>query len=143
MITNALHRALLPVLALLALGGCAQRDAAVAEDGRQRLIGLRSDDLRLCAGNPASTGTSDGGDFWTYDRTPPATGVSVPVPFAGGSVSMAGANSCRVTFHIVEQRVTRIGYSASSDTGLARDAACAPVVQGCLRLLNEGSIRLR
>lgn len=136
-----MHRAAFTLLALLALGSCAQRDAMVAEDGRQRLIGLRSDDLRLCAGIPDRTATSPGGEFWTYDRAPPATGLSVPVPVAGGAVNLSAANSCRVTFQLVENRVTRIAFSSASETGLARDAACAPVVQGCLRLLNEGSIR--
>ena len=129
--------------ATLLPGACAQRDAAVAEDGRQRLVGLRSDDLRLCAGVPNLTAQSEGGEFWTYDRAPPPTGLSVPVPVAGGAVSLAGVNSCRVTFQLVEGRVTRIAFSSASELGLARDSACAPVVQGCLRLLNEGSIRSR
>ncbi|HYF06443.1 MAG TPA: hypothetical protein VD970_02400 [Acetobacteraceae bacterium] len=134
----------LVLLALFALAGaCAQRDAAVAEDGRQRLVGLRSDDLRLCAGVPDRTATSDGGDFWTYDRAPPPAGLSVPVPVTGGAVNLTGASACRVTFQLVEGRVTRIGFSSASDLPLARDSACAPVIQGCLRLLNEGSIRTR
>jgi hypothetical protein len=56
-------------------------------------------------------------------------------------VNLTGASACRVTFQLVEGRVTRIGFSSASDLPLARDSACAPVVQGCLRLLNEGSIR--
>lgn len=134
---------LLLLLFLAPLGGCAQRDSAMAEDGRMRLIGLHSDDLRLCAGVPDRTANSTGGDFWTYDRAPPPTGLSVPVPLAGGSVNMAGASSCRVTFQLVESRVTRVAYSSASDMPLARDAACAPVVQGCLRLLTEGSVTTR
>jgi hypothetical protein len=113
----------------------------VAEDGRERLIGLRADDLRLCAGVPNLTARSEGGEFWTYDRNPPAAGVSAPVPVIGGSLSVSAGATCRVTFHLVEGKVTRIGYSAASDLPLAQNSACAPVVQGCLKLLDEGTIR--
>lgn len=129
---------LLPLLLLpLALAGCSARDSAVAEDGRERLVGLRADDLRLCAGVPNLTASSDGGEFWTYDRTPPAAGVSAPVPVIGGSLSVSAGSSCRVTFQLVDGKVTRIGYSASSDLPMSQNSACAPVVQGCLRLVDE------
>lgn len=139
-----MKKLIVPLLAATLLpGACAQRDSAVAEGGQQRLVGLRSDDLRLCAGVPDRTATSDGGDFWTYDRAPPATGLSVPVPVMGGSVNLSGANYCRVTFQLVEQRVTRIAFQAANDMPLARNSACAPVIQGCLRLVETGQIRTR
>ncbi len=129
------------LLLLCGLAGCGPRASDLAEDGRQRLIGLRADDLRLCAGVPNLTAASDGGDFWTYDRTPTPSGVSAPVPMIGGSLSVTAGSSCRVTFHLVEAKVTRIGYSAESDLPLSRNAACAPVVQGCLRMLDLGTVR--
>ena len=73
-------RRLVLLLPILLLPGCSARDSAVAEDGRERLVGLRADDLRLCAGVPNLTANSAGGEFWTYDRSPPASGVSAPVP---------------------------------------------------------------
>ncbi|CAH0288170.1 hypothetical protein [Roseomonas sp. CECT 9278] len=129
------------LLALLALLGCSARDSQRAEDGREQLVGLRADDLRLCAGVPNLTATSAGGDFWTYDRSPPASGVSAPVPVIGGSLSVSAGSTCRVTFQLVDQRVTRVGYAAASDLPLSQNAACAPVVQGCLRLVQEGAVR--
>lgn len=137
-----MKKLIVPLLAALLLpSACAQRDSAAAEDGRQRLIGLRSDDLRLCAGVPHRTATSDGGDFWTYDRSPPATGVSVPVPVMGGAVNLSQANSCSVTFQLVERRVTRINFTAASDMPMARNSACAPIIQSCLRLVGPGQPR--
>lgn len=124
-----------------ALAACSARDSAMAEDGRERLVGLRADDLRLCAGVPNLTATSPGGEFWTYDRTPPASGLSAPVPVIGGSLSVAAGSTCRVTFHLVEGRVTRVGYSAESALPMSQNAACAPVVQGCLRLVDQGAVR--
>ena len=124
----------------LVLTTCSARDSAVADDGRERLIGLRADDLRLCAGVPNLTARSPGGEFWTYDRTPPAAGVSAPVPVIGGSLSVSAGSSCRVTFQLVDGKVTRIGYSASSDLPMSQNSACAPVVQGCMRLVTEGSV---
>ncbi|MBR0672073.1 hypothetical protein GXW76_12905 [Roseomonas soli] len=125
----------------LALGACSARDSAVAEDGRERLVGLRADDLRLCAGVPNLTAQSAGGEFWTYDRTPPAAGVSAPVPVIGGSLSVSAGSSCRVTFQLVDGKVTRIGYSAASDLPMSQNSACAPVVQGCLRLVDTNEVR--
>jgi hypothetical protein len=86
---------------------------------------------------PNREALSDSGSFWTYDRNPPASGVSVPVPVYGGSVNLSSAAECRVTFQLVEGRVTRIGYSSAAELGVARDAACAPVVQGCLGMLRQ------
>lgn len=126
---------------LLPVMSCSARDSAVAEDGREKLVGLRADDLRLCAGVPNLTATSAGGEFWTYDRTPPAAGVSAPVPVIGGSLSVSAGSSCRVTFQLVDGRVTRIGYAAESSMPLSQNAACAPVVQGCLRLVEQGGVR--
>lgn len=129
------------LLAFLALLGCSARDSQRAEDGRERLVGLRADDLRLCAGVPNLTASSAGGEFWTYDRAPPASGVSAPVPVIGGSLSVSAGSTCRVTFQLVDGRVTRVGYAAASDLPLSQNAACAPVVQGCLRLVDEGAVR--
>jgi hypothetical protein len=129
------------LLLLPLLLSCSARDSQVAADGRERLVGLRADDLRLCAGVPNLTASSPGGEFWTYDRSPPASGVSAPVPVIGGSLSVSAGSTCRVTFQLVDGRVTRVGYAAASDLPLSQNAACAPVVQGCLRLVQEGAVR--
>ena len=134
-------RILLVLPLALVVASCSARDSAVAEDGRERLVGLRADDLRLCAGVPNLTASSPGGEFWTYDRTPPASGVSAPVPVIGGSLSVAAGSTCRVTFQLVDGRVTRIGYSAESALPLSQNAACAPVVQGCLGMVDRDQIR--
>lgn len=134
-------RSLLVLPLALAVASCSARDSAVAEDGRERLVGLRADDLRLCAGVPNLTASSPGGEFWTYDRTPPASGVSAPVPVIGGSLSVAAGSTCRVTFQLVDGRVTRIGYSAESALPLSQNAACAPVVQGCLGMVDRQQVR--
>lgn len=128
------------LLSPLLLTTCSARNSAVADDGRERLVGLRADDLRLCAGVPNLTARSAGGEFWTYDRTPPAAGVSAPVPVIGGSLSVSAGSTCRVTFQLVDGKVTRIGYSAASDLPMSQNSACAPVVQGCMRLVTEGSV---
>ena len=128
------------LLSPLLLTTCSARDSAVADDGRERLVGLRADDLRLCAGVPNLTARSAGGEFWTYDRTPPAAGVSAPVPVIGGSLSVSAGSTCRVTFQLVDGKVTRIGYSAASDLPMSQNSACAPVVQGCLRLVNQHEV---
>ena len=128
---------------LLLVATCAARDSSIAAGAQRRLIGLGADDLRLCSGVPDRRETSDGGEFWTYNRTPPSSGISLPVPITGGSMSLSSAGVCSVTFQLIDGRVTRIGYSAATEFGLARDSACAPVVQGCLRMVDDGSVRTR
>jgi len=129
------------VLAFLA--ACGVEDVVVAIEARRALIGLAADDLRLCAGVPDRSATSPGGEFWTYVRSVPSGGVNfnLPAPLPGG-VSLSGGGDCRVTFQLVGGRVRRIGYSGASqfNTGPGVDAACAPVVHGCLEALRDGEI---
>jgi hypothetical protein len=125
------------VVAAVAAPGCAAQDAVDVGEARALLIGLPADDLRLCAGVPDRRETSKAGEFWSYDRALPASGVSVPVPVAGGNVSVSGAGFCRATFQLVRGRVARISLGGTTEMGLARDAACAPIVQQCLRLVRE------
>ena len=58
----------------------------------------------------------------------------------GGSLSVSAGSTCRVTFQLVDGKVTRIGYSAASDLPMSQNSACAPVVQGCMRLVTEGAV---
>lgn len=125
---------------LLTLAGCGAGDALVASSARTALVGLPADDLRLCAGIADREATSPGGVFWTYDRSLPAFGFSSPIPGFDAAVNFSGAGECRVTFQIVEGRVRRIGYASAREAGVSTDAACAPVVRGCMRMLREGGI---
>jgi hypothetical protein len=133
------QRSLLPLLCL-ALASCGAGDAVVASSARTALIGLPADDLRLCAGIADREATSQGGVFWTYDRSLPAFGFSSPIPGFDAGVNFSGAGECRVTFQLVDGRVRRIGYASAREAGISTDAACAPVVRGCLRMLRDGSL---
>jgi hypothetical protein len=125
---------------LLAFAGCSTGDALLVSQARERLVGLTADDLRLCAGIPDREAESPGGTFWTYDRGAPASNLSGALPWFDVGVSISGSGECRTTFHLVDGRVRRIGYSAAREAGLMTDAACSPVVRGCMRMLREGSI---
>lgn len=133
------QRAVLPLILSL-LAGCGAGDALLASSARTALIGLPADDLRLCAGIADREASSAGGTFWTYDRSLPAAGFSSPIPGFDAGVNLSGAGECRVTFHIVDDRVRRIGFASARETGVSQDAACVPVVRGCMRMLREGSI---
>jgi hypothetical protein len=131
------------VLLILGFAGCATGDAVLVNSARQGLVGLPADDLRLCAGIADREATSPGGTFWTYDRGSPASGFSGGLPWFDVRVSLSGSGECRTTFHLVDGRVRRIGYSAAREAGVMTDSACAPVVRGCMRMLREGSITTR
>jgi hypothetical protein len=132
---------------LLALAmGCSPRDAMVAAEARQSLVGLHADDLRFCAGVADRQASSPGGEFWTYLRTPASPGLNLNLPTsAGGGVSFSGANECRATFHLRDDRVLRVGYSTASteDLSVTRSQACAVVVHDCLRMLRDREIAVR
>jgi hypothetical protein len=128
---------------LLALAACSTGDGLMVNQARQSLVGLAADDLRLCAGIADREAESPGGTFWTYDRGAPASALSGGLPWVDVGVSISGSGECRTTFHLVEGRVRRIGYSAAREAGVMTDAACAPVVRGCMRLLREGAIATR
>ncbi|WP_237215696.1 hypothetical protein [Falsiroseomonas oryziterrae] len=134
-----MQRSLLPLLCL-ALASCGAGDAVIASSARTALVGLHADDLRLCAGIADREARSPGGVFWTYDRSLPAFGFSSPIPGFEAGVNVSGAGECRVTFHIVDDRVRRIGYASAREAGVSPDAACAPVVRGCMRMLRDGSL---
>jgi hypothetical protein len=117
--------------ALILLAGCTPAKLELRRN-EGALIGLAADELRLCAGVPDRTQRSEAGEFWTYDRSPPGTGVSLPVPVVGGAANVSRATDCRVTFLLVEGRVARVAHNAQGGS-LASDSACAPVVRGGLR----------
>ena len=119
-------------LAALALLAACTPSTIELRRNEPALIGLAADELRLCAGVPDRIYSGAAGAFWTYDRSPPGSGVSLPVPVVGGSVNVSRATDCRVTFHLVDGRVARVGHNAQG-VSLASDSACAPVVRGCLR----------
>lgn len=117
--------------ALILLAGCTPAKLELRRN-EGALIGLAADERRLCAGVPDRTQRSEAGEFWTYDRSPPGTGVSLPVPVVGGAANVSRATDGRVTFLLVEGRVARVGHNAQGGS-LASDSACAPVVRGGLR----------
>jgi len=131
------------VLLLVAFAGCSTGDALMVSNARKKLIGLTADELRLCAGIADREAETSRAVFWTYDRTAPSSSISGAIPTMGLGMSLSGSGDCRVTFELVSGQVARVGVSAARDSGPLTDAACAPVVRGCMRMLEEGSIRGR
>lgn len=129
--------------AMLGLSGCAAQEALLASEAQHSLPGLTEADLQLCAGVPDRVGEVRDGNgvrrsYWTYQRNPASSGgLTINLPMIGGGFSLNGAGDCRATFELEQGRVTRLGYSGSSDLGPTRNAACGPVVRGCLDLLRS------
>lgn len=127
------------LLLLFVLSGCAVGESRLVAEARRDLIGLRADDLMLCAGVPDRRASlPSGNEFWTYERDTAGGGLSVPVPVAGGAVSLAGGSACRVTFQITEGLVARMAANGAPDLPTAPDAACAPLVVACVRSVQTG-----
>ncbi|SER20892.1 hypothetical protein SAMN05216548_11341 [Faunimonas pinastri] len=126
-----------PALAtLLVTAGCVPNPVSPVEDARTQLIGLRQNDIRMCAGFPTKVFTEGDVDIWSYEKSQPSSaGVSVPVlpNLVGASVSLNGGGDCRLQVRFDKGRVTRIAYAGDSNAVSGRNAVCTPLIAGCVR----------
>ncbi|CAH2603238.1 conserved exported protein of unknown function [Rhodovastum atsumiense] len=127
-----------------ALAGCAARQAREARDWA---AGRSLAELESCMGVPDRTDRQpDGVVIAQWDRAEAASSmtlplldlallpVTLPVTLAGaGSVSVGAVASCRVIATVRGGRVDGLRYAGDSDGVGGRDAACAPLVRGCVR----------
>ena len=131
----------LPVLALLLAGACATHHE-VAEKGRQSIIGMDADSLQSCAGIPTRTKQLDKRTaLYSYEIKYEKTGgAQINLPLIGGGFSVGGGGSyCHAIVRVVDGRVAAVNYTGDADDITGRDAVCAPIVRGCLRLLENAA----
>ncbi len=127
---------------LLASGlgaGCELRESTIARSAPSLLVGLSANDLRLCAGLPDRTaiGTADA-RYWSYERFTTFGTGTVTLPQIG--VSLSGAEECRMTVELVEDRVRRIAFARTASPPSAPKASCAPLVQSCVEMIESGRL---
>jgi hypothetical protein len=126
----------MPALALLGCGGGPY--GSVSQD-LQKLVGVTTNDLMLCAGLPDRTAQGSGGlDFWSYERDNSGGGASLPL--LQGSLIVSRSEVCRITFETADDRVRRVAVSRAGGADWLDNGACSMLVQNCLGMVRRGAI---
>ncbi len=123
------------LLLMLTFGGCAMRDAELALRGKSELIGLRENDLLMCAGHPTDEDNIPGGKIWMYehaDAVPAGITIAPTLPLIGTAITPPSGGYCRVQFRIQHSKVAEVSYAGATDEWGRRDAGCAPIIRNCL-----------
>ncbi len=129
-----LMKALVWIVMICMLAGCAFEDARTARSAQQKLIGWSELDLETCLGAPDQHSTFGNTDILTYfGNSTSSKGVSLGLPFLGGfGIAGGGGGYCHATFRVKEGHVAEVHYSGETNAMLAPDAYCAPIVRGCV-----------
>lgn len=124
---------LLAVMPILA--NCAYRDAQVAENAQQSLVGTSVADLDMCAGLPTKTERIDPTtELRSYERNESTNaGVNITFPIIGGGMNIGNGGYCHATFKVVDGQVTGLAYAGDTTVAGAQSAICAPIVRTCVK----------
>ena len=122
------------IVLMFTFGGCAVRDAELALRAKSELIGLRENDLRMCAGHPTNEDHIPGGKIWMYEHAEAVSaGITITPALPLGTVlTPPNGGYCRVQFRIVNAKVAEVTYAGATDEWGRRDAGCAPIIRSCL-----------
>jgi len=122
-------------LLLLAAAACTSPGARVAEQGKQRLVGMDVNDLQSCAGIPTRRSTlGDGTELLSYEQKNANTGgLNIEIPVLGGFTTGNSGSYCHALFRVAQGRVIGLNYTGDNDDVGGQDGVCAPIVRGCLR----------
>ncbi|HVX35797.1 MAG TPA: hypothetical protein VHC71_06235 [Hyphomicrobium sp.] len=110
------------------------KNADLALRAKSELIGLRENDLRMCAGHPTNEDNIPGGKIWMYehaDAVPAGITITPALPL-GTVLTPPSGGYCRVQFRIANAKVAEVTYAGATDQWGRRDAGCAPIVRSCL-----------
>jgi hypothetical protein len=134
-LVRMLMKALLWIVLICMLAGCAFEDARTARTAQQKLIGWSELNLETCLGAPDQHSTLGDTDILTYySNSTSSRNFSLGLPFLGGfSVAGGGGGYCHAIFRVKEGRVAEVRYSGETNATLAPDAYCAPIVRGCVQ----------
>ncbi|MBS7543946.1 hypothetical protein [Ancylobacter oerskovii] len=123
-------------MVVLHLGGCAEYLMIEAQRGSDALIGMSKTEVRMCAGFPTKTVTADGSEIWSYEGGFAGGSGSVSLPeingISGPQMSRNGAAYCHAQLRFEQDHVVEVAFAGGTDILGARDAACGPIVKGCI-----------
>ena len=117
---------------VLALGGCAMARAQVAQDARNKMIGMTKEQVLACMGPPVQNSAVGQTEVWTYLSGNGATNA-VASRYANVASISTSQRSCTVNVVMADGRVGRVNYSGPTGGLLSEGEQCAFVVRDCLR----------
>ena len=150
MIGGGVVRVILVGAALVALSGCAARQA---HEAQAWAVGRSIAELEQCAGKPAATDAlPDGTTIAQWDYAEPNASAAVPVPLAligdlvfaplalvgSTSASVSTAGACHAIATLRGGVVTQLRYSGPNGGVSGPDAVCAPIMRACLGRRSDG-----
>lgn len=107
--------------------------STLPDRARHALVGLSRADLVSCAGIPDQDEIRDGQEVLVWRQDQPVQGpLDLKTPFSF-ELSLGGHGTCHVMATLRSGHVQKIVYSGPSATLEGPNAACGPVVRGCLR----------
>jgi hypothetical protein len=133
------------LLAVAAMGACANADAEKAAGARTSLVGLPKERLLACAGVPDKSAAVDNLEYYTYtsrEPRPSGGGVSVGLGGFGGTggglfgggigipLSSSSAKTCEATFTLRNGLVEALTYGGNGSDG-APLGQCWRIVENC------------
>jgi hypothetical protein len=135
------------IFALALLTGCSFQ---TAHEGRVALMGRAYTEMEKCLGVPAATDIQPDGSTvyqWNIDNNSQVAiplsemaelPLTLPMNLAGTSVSLGGNGSCRMIVHAQKLgAIDSVEFEGITDGLIGVNGNCAPLVQGCLRMLTR------
>jgi hypothetical protein len=141
------------MLAILAAGlvaGCAVQRAIVANETREKMVGLSREQVLACMGPPANKAAAGSTEVWSYNSGngyqatfATASANSTGQAYRAGSTVYGTANSfgsgssvstrrwCTVNVTMIEGRVSRVNYVGPTGGLITEGEQCAFAVQAC------------
>ena len=127
-------------LVLLAAACAAYERSDEATRAQSRMVGMRDDQIRTCAGKPQRVEQRGETEIWTYDSggedlrdrgepAGPGSNFSDVVP----GEDPIPKRYCVVRFFMTNERVSQVTYSGVTGGVFSRGEQCAFVVANCLR----------
>lgn len=133
-------KVLLLILSFAIVGCAAYERSEEAERAKSRMVGLRDDQVRQCAGRPTAIERRGAVEVWKYESggEDVRRGERSSVLGAGLSGLTPGANPiptryCLVQLFFENRRVTRVRYAGTTGGVFSQGEQCAFVVANCAK----------
>lgn len=129
------------IVLLLASAGCAAYERSrEATQAQSRMLGLRDDQVRQCAGPPSTVERRGDSEIWVYQSGgEDVRRDTTPTGFGRGETGLSpGADplpkrNCTIRLTMRNQRVTRVNYYGVTGGVFSQGEQCAFIVANCLR----------
>jgi hypothetical protein len=125
-------RTLRVVVLGLALSGCALQRAEVAQDAREKMVGMSKEQVLACMGAPAIKAAEGAGEVWGFNSGNGMTVVDASYGRYGGS-AVASSRLCNINIVFTGGKVATINYTGPTGGLMTAGEQCAYAVNACVK----------